>query len=261
MDGRLTRNDGHRAGLLGLACSLAIAAAVSAPVTTAGSSAVAASAARFDQAPAGPLATGLPAWTGRVDLYRPGVFTTQASWLWCTAANVQIARNIVLGQSDHSAAGQGRYFAYMRTKNHYLIPVSDGVDGAGWAAGLDRFVDPRYRVVTSTSFQNALRSAVIRLRQTNLPIAIVVERGLHSWLLTGFTATADPAVTRSFTVTSVRVVGPLYGLQSRNGYDLPPNTSLTPAQLATFFTPFHYRRFRMMWEGRWLSIQPIPASG
>jgi len=148
----------------------------------------------------------------------------------------------------------------MRTQNHYAIPVADGVDPEGWARGLARYVDPRYRVVSSTSFSNALRSAVRRLRQTKRPVALLVDHGNHGWLLTGFSATADPAVTSGFTVTRVRVVGPLYGLQSRGGYDMPPNTELTPARLATFLTPWHYARIRMMWEGRWLTIQAVPSS-
>ena len=72
-------------------------------------------------------------------------------------------------------------------------------------------------------------SAVTRLRLTNLPVALTVSHGNHGWILTGFRATADPAVTSSFKVTSVRVTGPLYGLQSKNGYDMPPNTKLTTA--------------------------------
>src|SRR5262245_22799463 len=54
--------------------------------------------------------TALSRWTGGVDLYRPGTFTTQRSWLWCTAADVQIARNIVERQRDHSTDAQRGYF-------------------------------------------------------------------------------------------------------------------------------------------------------
>jgi hypothetical protein len=203
---------------------------------------------------------GLSAWDGAVDLYRAGTFTTQKSWLWCTAADVQIVRNIVHAETDHSTSGQRRYFSWMRERNRYTLPVSAGVDPQGWTAGLRRFVDDRYRLVASTTFDNALRSAVRRLRQTNLPVALAVSHGNHGWLLTGFTSTADPAVTSSFKVTSVRVVGPLYGLQSRNGYDMPPNTKLTPAQLKRYFTPWKYAPKRMIWDGRYVSIQPVPTA-
>lgn len=204
--------------------------------------------------------SSLPAWTGGVNLYRDGAFTTQKSWLWCTAAGVQIVRNIVDHRADHSTSGQRRYFAWMRERNRYDLPLSAGVDAAGWTAGLRHFVDDRYRLVSSRTFTAALRSAVTRLRQTNLPVALTVSHGNHGWILTGFRATADPATTTSFTVTSVRVTGPLYGLQSKNGYDMAPNTKLTTAQLKRYLTPWKYAPRSMVWDGRYVSIQPIPTT-
>ena len=198
------------------------------------------------------------AWSGGVNLYRDGVFTTQKTWLWCTAAGVQIARNIVDGEADHSRAGQQRYFEWMRTRNRYDLPESAGVDPAGWTAGLRRFVDDRYRLVSSGSFDAALRSAVTSLRRTGLPVALTVSKGNHGWLLHGFRATADPATTDDFRVTSVRVTGPLWGRQNRSfGYDMRPNTQLTVAELRTFFTPWWYAPKRMVWDGRYVSIQPL----
>ena len=170
--------------------------------------------------------------TAGVNLYRDGAFATQRTWQWCTAAGVQIVRNIAEGESDEARSRQARYYRYMRDHNRYDVPAQDGVDPGGWAAGLRRFVDDRYRVVASDSFGAALRSAVTSLRQTNLPVGLTVAHGTHAWILTGFTATADPLVTDDFRVTSVRVTGPLWGLQSRaRGYDMRPNTKLTPAQL------------------------------
>jgi hypothetical protein len=203
-------------------------------------------------------ATAAAAWDGGMDLYRPGVFTTQKTWRWCTAADVQIMRNIVRHKDNHSRAQQERFYRYMRNHNRYPIPASDGVDPAGWAAGLRRFVDDRYKRVASDSFGEALRSAVTSLRKTRLPVGITVSHGGHAWVLTGFTATADPAKTRDFKVTSVRVVGPLWGRQSRSfGYDMRPDKQLTRTQFKGFFTRWHYGPIRMAWEGKWVSIQPV----
>jgi hypothetical protein len=200
----------------------------------------------------------LSRWTGGIDLYRTGVFTTQKTWLWCTAADVQIMRNITDQATDHTRANQERYFNYMRAHNRYDIPVADGVDPAGWTAGLRHYVDDRYRLVASSSFNSALRSAVTALRRTNLPVGITVAHGGHAWVLTGFTATADPARTTNFVVLTVRVVGPLWGLQSRTyGYDMRPDKVLTTLQLKGFFTPWHYAGVKMAWEDRWVSVQPI----
>jgi hypothetical protein len=218
-------------------------------------------------APAGPLAgvAGAPepatvaaaeSWDGSVDLYRKGSFTTQKTWLWCTAAGVQIIRNLVRGEDDHSRSAQARYFDWMRGRNRYDLPESAGVDPAGWTAGLRHFVDDRYRLVASPSFEAGLRSAVTSLRRTGLPVALTVARGGHGWVLTGFSATADPLVTDDYAVRSVRVVGPLYGLQSRNGYDMPPNTSLSVAEFRRFFTSWRYAPKSMVWDGSYVSIQP-----
>ncbi len=203
----------------------------------------------------------LPAWKGGINLYRSGVFTTQKTWLWCTAADVQIMRNIKYGRQDHSRSAQSRYFSYMRARNRYTLPVSAGVDPQGWTAGLRHYVDDRYRLIASTTFSAALRGAVMRMRKTNLPVAIAVSHGGHGWVLHGFTATADPAKTSAFTVTSVRVTGPLWGLQSRSyGYDMRPNTRLTVTQFKRFFTKWWYAPRRMVWDGRYVSIQPVPRT-
>ena len=201
----------------------------------------------------------IPRWRGGIDLYRPGVFSTQKTWRWCTAANVQIMRNIVHHRTNHKGAQQRRFFEYMRARDRYAIPARDGVDPVGWTAGLRHYVDARYHLVLSRSFKAALRSAVRNLRLTDMPVGITVAHGNHAWVLTGFSATADPAKTNHFTVTSVRVTGPLWGLQSRAyGYDMHPDKELTRKQFKRFFTAWHYAGIRMAWEGDWVSVQPIP---
>jgi hypothetical protein len=199
-------------------------------------------------------------WSGGMDLYRPGVFTTQKTWRWCTAADVQIIRNIAEHKTSHKRAAQKRYFDYMRAHNRYDIPVADGVDPAGWAAGLRRYVDARYELRVDDSFKAALRSAVKNLRRTRLPVGITVAHGNHAWVLTGFRATADPARTNDFRITSVRVVGPLWGLQNASsGYDMRPDTKLSRHRFKGFFTAWHYGPIRMSWEGGWVSVQPIDS--
>jgi len=208
-----------------------------------------------------PPASALSAWDGSINLYRTGVFTTQKTWYYCTAADVQIIRNIVRHEDDHSRAGQDRYFNYMRDHMRYNIPVKQGVDPAGWTAGMRHFVDDRYRLVRSATFTSLIRSAVKALRRTNLPVALFVDHGNHGWVLHGFSATADPAVTNDFKVLSVRVTGPLWGRQNRTyGYDMKPNKKLTRAQLKDFVTRWHYAAIRMVWEGEYLSIAPTGSA-
>jgi len=193
------------------------------------------------------------------DVYRPGVYSMQATWTWCTAASVQIIRNILLDQTHHSATQQGQFFAYMRAANRYQQPSHRAVDPQGFLAGLRHFVDPSYTLVASPTFDAAVRSAVTELRRTGEPVALIVAAGRHAWVLTGFTATADPALTTSFAVVSVRVVGPLYGRQSVGGYDSPPDTSLSFAALRGFLLPYRFPFATTPWTGRYVTFQAIPV--
>jgi hypothetical protein len=195
------------------------------------------------------------------DVYRPGVYSQQATWTWCTAASVQIIGNILFDGTDHSSAQQRQFFDYMRASNRYQQPSHRGVDPQGFLAGLQHFVDPRYTLVASPTFDTAVRSAVTRLRLTGEPVALIVAAGRHAWVLTGFTATADPARTTNFQVVSVRVVGPLYGRQSINGYDSPPDTSLSYTALRRFLLPYRFPFAVTPWTGRYLTFQSIPMQG
>ena len=88
-------------------------------------------------APAKPAVFGM-------DLYRRGVYVMQATWYWCAAASIEMARNMILGEADHSTVDQHRYFDYMRAHDVYPMPEREGVDLVGLLAGLRHFVDARY---------------------------------------------------------------------------------------------------------------------
>jgi hypothetical protein len=191
------------------------------------------------------------------DVYRPGVYSEQATWTWCTAASVQIMRNILLAETDHSSAHQQQFFDDMRASNRYQLAGHRGVDPEGFLAGLRHFVSPAYALVVSPTFDAAVRSAVTQLRLTGKPVALIVAAGRHAWVLTGFTATADPARTTDFQVASVRIVGPLYGRQSINGYDSPPDTSISYAALRRFLLPYRFPFAATPWTSRYLTFQAI----
>jgi hypothetical protein len=211
-------------------------------------------------APAPPVASAAPA-PGSIsyDVYRPGVYSMQATWTWCTAASVQIMRNILLDQGVHSSVQQGAFFDYMQAGNRYQLGGHRGIDPQGFLAGLRHFVDARYTLVASATYDQAVRSAVTRLRLTGEPVALIVAAGRHAWVLTGFAATADPARTSDFRVTSVRIVGPLYGRQSISGYDSPPDTSLSYAAFRQFLLPYRFHFATTPWTGSYVTFQAIPV--
>lgn len=187
-----------------------------------------------------------------MDLYRRGIYAMQATWWWCTAATIEMLRNIALQQADHTAADQQRYFDYSHAHDSFAMPASEGVDLVGLQAGLRRFVAAGYTLSASPTYDAALRTAILRLRLTGRPIVLVVDAGRHVWLLTGFTATADPAHGPDFRVVGVRIVGPLYGRQSLNGYDPAPDTTLSYDALRHFLLPYHFKFGPTPWDHRFV---------
>jgi hypothetical protein len=121
---------------------------------------------------------------------------------------------------------------------------------------LNRYGGSTYSVQRFTDGDSALKAAATRMRLTNKPVGMLVWAGRHAWVMTGFSATADPATTSDFTITAVYVSGPLYPrAMNSSGYDLPPDTQLTPAQLARYFVKY-YDTFVKTWNGGYVLIVP-----
>jgi hypothetical protein len=67
----------------------------------------------------------------------------------------------------------------------------------------------------------------------------MVWRGAHSWVMSGFTASADPALTDDFTVSSVRIEDVWYPrLSSIWGYSRAPDASYKVGDLSEDFLPW-----------------------
>ncbi len=200
------------------------------------------------------------AWTGRYDIYRSEAFSTQQTFTWCTAASTQMMLNLVLGQHDHSRAGQQRIISYEKRHDRYPDGVAHGSDPQGWAAALNHFGAGSYSWVKSSTRAGALKKAAQQMRLTHKPVGLLVEAGNHAWVMVGFTATADPAFTDAFRVTGVYIMGPLYPIQvnAKGYFDPRPNHYYATTKLAPAFT-----RYRdnlgpkwSIWEGSWVTINP-----
>ena len=48
------------------------------------------------------------------------------------------------------------------------------------------------------------------MRDTGRPVGLVMWKGRHAWVMSGFTSDADPRAGDDFDVTGVRVLDPLY---------------------------------------------------
>ena len=197
-------------------------------------------------------------WSGTYDIYRSSAFSTQRTFVWCIPASIQMMRNLILGQSDHSSTTQSRYYTYARDHDRFENWRFPGSDAQGWAATLRAYTPAsHYGVHAYYSYRDAIRHAAQQLRRTGKPVGLMVSRGGHAWVMSGFRATADPATSSSFEVTDIYIMGPLYPIQqSSSGYDRPPNTRFSYGYLRNFFVPFRSlpNENSGLWANRFVTV-------
>jgi putative peptidoglycan lipid II flippase len=197
----------------------------------------------------GPVRSGEPASSASptprpgpfaMDLYEDGDFVGEFRDIWCLPAAMQTAMNIMDVGADTSRATQGRLFNLTRS----LAPAPDGAaEPEAWAKGLFQLGYGAYEVRALPSIKSAIQLAAKQIRLTSRPAGLMVWRGAHTWVMSGFTATADPALTNAFTVTAVRIEDVWYPRLSKLwGYSRKPDALVPVEQLSEDFLPWRRPR-------------------
>jgi hypothetical protein len=199
----------------------------------------------FDPTPtASPSAT--PAGPITMNLYRDGVFVHEVDDQTCVAAAVQGTLNIIRlveegTPPDVSEETQRALYARIVELTTFEDSHVGGTGPGGWAALLTEEGYP-YEVQAYPSRTTALRAAARAIRTTGRPVGILAWTGIHSWVMTGFTATADPAETRSFRVPTAFVMDPWYPwVSTRWPRSEAPDAPRSTADLTANFLPFDLR--------------------
>ena len=201
----------------------------------------------------------------RMNLYRKGDFVHQATKDWCVAGSTQTMMNIMEpGKPNRSSRFQARLYKQGRKLTDFPAKrTAIGVDLSGWANLLNRHGYGPYVVDGRNTRKMAIRAAAKALRRTGKPVGLVTWRGAHSWVMSGFTATADPAYTNDFEVRKVFIQDVWYPyVSSIWGASRPPNAAVPVAALAEDYLP--YRRPSHRWpkrDGRFMLILPTLPEG
>ena len=197
---------------------------------------------------------GEPLFT--MNLYHKDAFVRQKTNYWCVSASTQIMLNIIKGSADNSYETQLAIskVAWANIKYTGFAQSVYGSDPQGWVAALESFGGGDYEWVNSKSFNAALKSSVKAMAVTGRPVGLLAMSGGHAWVLNGFIATANPAVTDDFEVLNVYVTAPGYGLFK---YDLKPNTKFSIKYLKTRLLKYHSKLTEEVWEGYYVTVQPV----
>jgi hypothetical protein len=167
-----------------------------------------------------------------MDIYRRGVFVSEETKISCASAAIQIVVNLVGPRIDTSTAFQRRITSLAVDFTTHDDSSNGGWGPAGMAAAITHLSGVTYELRIAPSRAAALRLAATAIRASGRPVVLLVWRGAHAWVMTGFTATRDPRATASFTLTAARILDPWFPrISSIWGPSAPPDASHDPANL------------------------------
>jgi hypothetical protein len=193
-----------------------------------------------------------------IDLYRPGDFVSQATDSWCVPAAIQTMVNVVADGAPEIAGEQGRLNALARRLSTPKL-VGEGAEAEGWVGALEQLGYGPYVVRVEATRDAAIRTAARALRLTQRPVGLMVWRGAHSWVMSGFHATADPALTDDYSVTHLRIQDPWYPrVSSIWGPSRPPDALVPVERMGEDFLPFRRPTVRYPdKDGRFVLVLPV----
>jgi hypothetical protein len=195
-----------------------------------------------------------------MNLYRKGDFVAQYTFEWCVGASLQMALNMATDAAHTSRADQQRLWEMARDRS--FSPFG-GANPIGWTAVLNEVGIGPYELVSVPTLDEALTTAAEAIRATKRPVGLVMWRGRHAWVMSGFESTADPRKSDAFDVTGIRVQDPLYPNGSSVwGRSPRPNSLVSPATLAKQFVVRDVTRSRVNLgvPTGYLMIVPVDAA-
>lgn len=193
-----------------------------------------------------------------LNLYQEGDFVPQYTFDWCVAASIQMMHNLI----DDTGAGmwtdrvqQGELWEMAQARSFNSF---GGANPLGWAEVLTEVGMGPYAVVSVADYEGALQTAARAIADTNRPVGLVMWRGRHVWVMSGFESLGDPDQFPEFPVTGIRVQDPLYPYgDDRWGPSPAPNALLTPEQLAMQFVVREPRRWSSDMPTGYMLVLPI----
>jgi hypothetical protein len=193
-----------------------------------------------------------------IDLYDKGDFVSQARADWCVPASILSMMNMIDADRIGQTPTQRKLDRLARSLSTPRLRGA-GAEPEGWAASLDRLGLGPYEVRAERTRSAAITAAARALRLTGRPVGLLMWRGAHAWVMSGFRATADPAYTDHFSVTHIYVLDPWYPrVSSIWGPARPPGATVPVRRLAEDFLAWRRPAVRYPEkDGRFVLVVPV----
>jgi hypothetical protein len=173
-----------------------------------------------------------------LDLGSRADYVAQTNLVQCVGASMQMMLNMIEPGADRSAKTQLKLQTLARKWSPPRLDggVRKGASVVGWATGLSLEGAGPYKVVGVDSLDDAMLVAARAMRKTGRPVGLLVWRGRHAWVMSGFHATGDPLLAGS-RVTAALIEDPLYpyGGSTTWGRSPSPGEALTVKEVGRQF--------------------------
>jgi hypothetical protein len=191
------------------------------------------------------------------DVARQADFVAQTNFVQCVGASLQMMINMIEPGRDRTAATQLRLQQLAR-KHSPARPDNRQRKGAsvrGWVRVLRMEVDQPYRLVGADTLKDAVHIAADAIETTGAPVGLLVWRGRHAWVMSGFEATKP--IRDGGRVTAAVIYDPLYPYGSNVWGPSPkPGQPISLKALGRQFVP---RRQSQRWgtlSGKYVLVLP-----
>ena len=130
-----------------------------------------------------------------MNVARSGDYVAQTNFVQCVGASMQMMLNMIEPGADRRASTQLELQNLARTWSGRRAEGQQQRQGAsvrGWTAGLNLLGAGPYKLVGLRTLEEAMATAALAIAETGKPVGLLVWRGRHAWVMSGFRATGDP---------------------------------------------------------------------
>lgn len=187
------------------------------------------------------------------------VFVSEQDKTWCAAAAVQIVLNINGNSPDRTKAFQSEIHDLEVANTTHEDSHNGGAGPLGMVETLNQLGSVTYELKIYPNRTAALRATAKLISQTGYPVILLAWRGAHAWVMSGYTADADPTLFNNATIEGAYILDPWYPrVSSIWGPSDPPGTFQDQAEMVRNYRP--WRRPEGSYpdrDGRFLAIVPV----
>ena len=189
------------------------------------------------------------------------VFISEIKDVWCAPAGTTIVLSILRHGANTTA-----FETHLAGQIGQWDSRSDSLDG-GWgpaaiAQALAAYGVPGYRVRAYTTLAAEMRDATVALSTTHEPVVLMAWYGAHTWVMSGYRASADPTIFHDATISGAYILDPWYPRVSTIwGRSAAPGVFHSMANLAVNVLPWRRPEgYYPSRDGKFIAVVPTMAA-